>query len=145
MANLSLLQTVLSSWPVRAGAVAFGATTTGGLAIRYSDYTSRQVSLRMDITTSVPVAAGTTLFNDDEFNQLLNLEAVGTIATHTVTLPSDSNSVVGQEVIISTLFQITALTINGATTIRGYSAPFLLAAGLSKRLVKIAADTWAII
>ena len=120
MANLSLLQTVLSSWPVRAGAVAFGATTTGGLAIRYSDYTSRQVSLRMDITTSVPVAAGTTLFNDDEFNQLLNLEAVGTIATHTVTLPSDSNSVVGQEVIISTLFQITALRIFGSISTRSW-------------------------
>jgi len=145
MANLSLLQTVLSSWPVRAGAIALGATTTGGLAIKYSDFTSRHVSLRMDVIDAVPVDAGTTLFNDDEFNQLLNLEGAGTIATHTVTLPSDANSTIGQEVIISTLFQITALTIDGATTIRGYSAPFNLGDGLSRRLVKIAADTWAII
>jgi hypothetical protein len=145
MANLSLLQTVVDSWPVRSSAVALGATTTGGLSVKYSDFSERQVSLRMDVVDAVPVDAGTTLFNDDEFNQLLNLEAVGTIATHTVTLPSDTNSKIGQEVIISTLFEVTALTINGATTIRGYSAPFNLGAGLSRRLVKIKADTWGII
>ena len=145
MANISLLQTLLSTWPVRTGAVAFGATTTDGLSLKYSDSSSRQVSLRMDVTTSVPVAAGTTIFNDDDFNQLLNLDGAALIASHTVTLPTNANSSIGQEVVISTLFEITALTINGASTIRGYSAPFLLAAGTSKRLVKIASDTWAII
>lgn len=145
MANLSLLQTVIASWPVRAGAVAFGFTTTGGVALKYSDYSSRHVSLRMDVVTAVPVDAGTTAFNDNEFNQLLNLEGAGTIATHTVTLPSDANSMVGQEVIISTLEEITALTLAGATTIRGYSAAFTLIADGSRRLVKIAKDTWAII
>jgi len=99
----------------------------------------------MDVVTVVPLTAGTTVMADTDFNQLRNMAAAGTIATHTVTLPTDANSRLGQEVVISTLFEVTALTINGATTIRGYSAPFLLGAGLSRRLVKIAANTWAII
>lgn len=145
MAGISLLQTVESSIPVRTGSTTVAATDTGGLAIRYDDYSFRYISLRTDVVTSIPLTGGTTLFNDDSFNQLLNLEGAGTIATHTVTLPSNDNSQVGQEVVISTLAQITALTINGATTIRGYSAPFTLTAGSSKRLVKIADDTWAIV
>lgn len=145
MANFSLLQTTPASWPLRAGAIAMGFTTTGGVSIKYSTGVIRQLSLRMDVVTVVAVTAGTSLFNDEEFNQLLNIAAAGVIATHTVTLPTNTNSVIGQEVIISTLFQVTALTINGATTIRGYSAAFNLGAGLSKRLVKIASDNWAII
>lgn len=145
MANLSLLQTVPSSWPIRSGALAMGATTTGGVSVVNSVSIERQVSLRMDVVTVVPLTGGTTVIDDTEFNELLSLDAAGTIATHTITLPSEGNSRLGQEVIISTLFEVTALTINGATTIRGYSAPFVLGAGLSRRLVKIAANTWAII
>jgi len=118
---------------------------TGGLSVVNEVSLERQVSLRMDVVTVVPLTGGTTVMADTDFNQLLSLDAAGTIATHTVTLPSNANSRLGQEVIISALFEVTAITIDGATTIRGYSAPFLLGAGLSRRLVKIAADTWAII
>ena len=145
MANLSLLQSAPSSFPVRVNALALGATMTGGLSVVNEVSLERQVSLRMDVVTVVPLTGGTTVMADTDFNQLLSLDAAGTIATHTVTLPSNANSRLGQEVIISALFEVTAITIDGATTIRGYSAPFLLGAGLSRRLVKIAADTWAII
>lgn len=68
------------------------------------------------------------------------LQPAGTLATGTFTLPLNTTSTDGQEVLVTTTQQITALTIsnNGATAV--YGAPTTLAAQDSFRL-RYYADT----
>jgi hypothetical protein len=58
-----------------------------------------------------------------------------------VTLPTEANSRIGQVVRITTSQVLTALTINGATTIRGNVTT--LALGGFVAFQKVAANLWA--
>lgn len=71
----------------------------------------------------------------------LLLTPAGALAALTVTLPSEANSFTGQRISIGTLQTITALTINGATTI--YNAPTSMATGDFFVLKKVAPNIWA--
>ncbi len=67
-------------------------------------------------------------------------DATGTIATLTVTLPTDGNSRIGQVRRVSSTQIVTALTVDGATTI--HNNPTTLAANATKQFMKVAANEW---
>jgi UDP-3-O-[3-hydroxymyristoyl] glucosamine N-acyltransferase len=77
---------------------------------------------------------------DTQTDNCLYLTPAGTLATLTVTLPTEANSAIGQQVEIGTTQIITALTINGATNILG-NVTTLAANGLVG-FRKVAANTW---
>lgn len=88
-----------------------------------------------------PLTGTTVVMTDDAVSGSLYLTPAGTIAALTVTLPTNANSVIGQKETIVTSQTITALTVDGATTILGN--PTTLAAGGSVTFQKMAANTWA--
>lgn len=93
------------------------------------------------VQLSTPLTGATVLLTDDASNGTLYVTPAGTIAALTVTLPSEANSKVGEERTIVTSQTITALTVNGATTIHGNVTT--LAAGASATFRKLAANIWA--
>jgi len=68
------------------------------------------------------------------------LTPAGTLAALTVTLPNEASSALGQTVAIFSSQTITALTINGATTIR--NNPTTMVGGTKIFLRKVRANTW---
>ncbi len=92
------------------------------------------------IQTNTPATGNTVSMNDNALNGTLYLTPAGTLATLTVTLPTNLNSVIGQIRRIATNNALTILTINGAGTILGNIAT--LALGASVAFQKVASDTW---
>jgi hypothetical protein len=91
--------------------------------------------------TNSPVAAATVVCTDDDKDRVLYLTPAGTLATLTVTLPTNANSRINQVQTIVSSQILTALTISGAgLTILGN--PTALLAGGSVSLKKVAANTW---
>jgi len=88
-----------------------------------------------------PLTGATVVMTDTGDDALLNLTPAGTLAALTITLPTEANSRVGQIVRIHTSQTITALTINGATTIRNTVATLLGQDDVSFQ--KTAANTWS--
>lgn len=88
-----------------------------------------------------PNAGDTVLMTDNSTTGLLMLTPAGTLATLTVTLPSDANSIVNQERTICSSKIVTILTFNGATTI--YGTITALAVGDCITFKKVATNTWA--
>lgn len=68
--------------------------------------------------------------------QWLILQPVGTLATGTITLPLNTSTPDGTEVLLTTTQQITLLTIglNGASSIYGWASPGAFTAGAFMRL-----------
>jgi hypothetical protein len=93
------------------------------------------------VQNAAPTTGATVVINDNASDTLLVLDPAGTLATLTVTLPSEANSRIKQVVRIASTRIITAITINGATTIIG--APVGLALGDNLAFQKIKANTWS--
>lgn len=93
------------------------------------------------VQAASPLTGTEVNMTDDAANGTLYLTPAGTIAALNVTLPSDANSKVGQERTIVTSQTVTALTVDGATTIHGNVTT--LAAGASVTFRKLAANVWA--
>lgn len=142
MSSLSLVKSAPASWPTRVGNLAVGVGSGGQVATVSELGVVRTLRYRPIPLEVVAVDGDNTDCEDNEFDQLINLEPAGAIAAYTVTLPDESVSEAGQEVLISTSQDIATLTIAGATYLRGWT-PGLLAAEGSLRLVKLKADTWA--
>jgi len=98
-------------------------------------------TLKPPVQSVVPTTGQTIVITDNSYNGLLVLAPAGTLATLTITLPSDANSEVGQIERIATTKTLTAVTINGAGTIFG--AVTTLVAGDNVAYQKIAANTWS--
>lgn len=96
--------------------------------------------LMPSMQTSSPTTGQTVSMTDDNVDGALYLTPAGTLATLTVTLPTNGNSRVGQVRRIVTSQILTVLTINGAGTILGNITT--LALGGSASFQKIASDTW---
>lgn len=92
-------------------------------------------------TVVTPTTGQTVVMAADNYDRLLWLTPAGTLDTLTVTLPADATSRVGQQVMVGASQVITALTVNGATTI--HNPPTSLALGGLVLLVKVASSTWA--
>jgi hypothetical protein len=71
---------------------------------------------------------------DNSQSTWLIIQPSGTLATGTIVLPLASNCIDGQEVMVSTTQEITALTVSGNSAIAVYGAPTTLAAETSFRL-----------
>jgi len=110
---------------------------TGGLTQAQTDalYPSKDV-----VQPVTPTTGQTVQMTDDSRNGTLVLSPAGTLATLTVVLPSDANSVVGQYRSVSSTKAITLLTVNGATTI--FNAPTVMSAGDLVTFKKTAPNTW---
>ena len=80
-------------------------------------------------TIVVPTNGFTETVTDDGLSRWLLLRPAGTLATGTIVLPSNSNATDGQEILVTTTQEITALTVsgNGATEVNG--EPSTLTAG----------------
>ena len=87
-----------------------------------------------------PTSGGTVQVTNTAMHGLTVINPAGALATLTVSLPADAQSTVGQIERIAFLKAITALTINGATTILG--APLAAAIGDNIGFQKAAANTW---
>lgn len=92
------------------------------------------------VQQSTPLTGATVVMTDDDANGTLEVTPAGTIAALTVTLPTNARSRVGQIRRIVTSQIITALTVNGATTIGGNVTT--LAANAFVSFEKTAANTW---
>lgn len=73
----------------------------------------------MAIQNSTPTAGQTVVMTADTNDRTLYMTPAGTLATLTVTLPANATSRLGQIARIATTQAVTAITINGATTILG--------------------------
>jgi len=97
--------------------------------------------LSTTMQTSAPTTGSTVVCTDTNDNAHLVLTPAGTIATLTVTLPTNANSSVGQRVTISSSAEITALTVSGSgLTVTRATLP--LAAGGAITYQKTAANAW---
>lgn len=92
------------------------------------------------VQKSTPTDGQTISMLDTSADGTLFLTPAGTLATLTVTLPTNANSVTGQIRRIATTQTITTLTVNGAGTILGNVTTILAAASLEFQ--KMASDTW---
>lgn len=99
------------------------------------------VTFAENIQNATPTAGQTVTMTNNAVDSTLNLTPAGTLATLTITLPTNAASRIGQIERITTSQAITTLTINGATTIRGNVTT--LAANGFVAFQKIANDTWA--
>jgi peptidoglycan hydrolase-like protein with peptidoglycan-binding domain len=90
---------------------------------------------------ATPTTGQTVQAVNDSQDRTLVLTPAGTLATLTVTLPSEASSRVGQALRIFTSANLTALTVNGATTL--YNMPTSLAVGDLISLRKVGANMWA--
>lgn len=93
------------------------------------------------VQTATPIAGQTMLMTDDANDGTLWLTPAGTLATLTVTLPSEANSRIGQVRRVGSSRAVTLLTFNGATTI--LNAIAALALNDCVEFHKVAANTWA--
>ncbi len=109
----------------------------GGLTQSQAD---AMYATRDFIQASSPTTGQTVVMTDDNRNGTLVLTPAGTLATLTVTLPTEANSQIGQFRSISTTKALTILTVNGAVTI--YNAPTVMSIGDIITFKKTAANTW---
>lgn len=86
-----------------------------------------------------PTTGQTVAFDSTSTDHTLYLTPAGTLATLTVTMPSDATSALGQTVTLATSQTLTALTINGATIVN--TATTLLGSS-AVMFRKVAANTW---
>jgi hypothetical protein len=92
-----------------------------------------------DYQTASPASGATVVMNDNTIDGLLWITPAATIATLTVTVPTNANSRLGQVRRVATSQDITALTINGATIL---NAPSTLIGNTGFALVKVSTGTW---
>lgn len=94
-----------------------------------------------DYQTASPTTGQTVVMNDNSIDGLLYLTPAGTLATLTVTLPTNANSRLGQTRRLSTTQDLTALTVNvaGGTVV---NSPTTLLANSTVAFQKVATNTW---
>lgn len=92
------------------------------------------------VITAAPATGATLTFNNNGADQTYNIEPAGALAALTVTFPSEATSRIGQIVRIFSTQVITALTLNGATTIRN-AATAAVANDVSS-YQKVKANVW---
>lgn len=86
-----------------------------------------------DEIVNVPINGFNVSFTDSSANQWLILRPAGTLATGTITLPVSTGLVDGQELIVNTTQEVTALTVAGnGATVNG--APTTLTANATFKL-----------
>lgn len=116
----------------------------------YSELLAMGVGFSSVEDKTVPTAGQTVAFADTPQNTVKYMDPAGTLATLTVNLPSNANSVIGQEVKLVSSQAITALTLGviggGGTAILG--APAGMTAGQTLIFTKVAgvaggASVWA--
>lgn len=92
-----------------------------------------------DYQTATPTNGQNVVMNDNALDGLLHLTPAGTLATLTITVPSNANSRNGQERIISTTQDLTAITFSGGTLLNP-PAGMLGNSGIT--IVRVANNTW---
>jgi len=93
-----------------------------------------------NVKAASPTTGQTVAFDAASADQTLWLTPAGTLASLTVTLPSDSSSALGQTVTIAASQTLTSLVVNGATTILNNVTSLL--GGATVKFRKVAANTW---
>lgn len=88
-----------------------------------------------------PATGATVQMTDNSKDGILQLTPAGTIAALTLTLPAEANTRLGQVRRIFSSQNVTALTIQGATTI--YNNVTTMAAGDCIAFVKVGPNMWA--
>ncbi len=92
-----------------------------------------------------PLTGGTVNLTDDERSGFLYLTPAGTIATLTVNLPSEAKSIIGQVKRFVSSQTVTTLTVAQAGGgLVGIGIPTTIGAAAPFALVKVAANTWAL-
>lgn len=92
------------------------------------------------VTNVSPTSGQTVAFFSDTRNQVLWITPAATLATLTITLPSEASSKLGQLIRIGSSQNITSLTLTGATMI--YNSAASLATGELAEYMKVASNTW---
>lgn len=115
-------------------------TIQPGAGITQSQLDSALTAARIQTQTATPTTGQTVVITDDSSDRLVVINPAGSLATLTITLPSEANSRVGQKIEIAFTQPIIALTIGGAVTIRNTLTAALL--GDSRVFRKVAANTW---
>lgn len=90
---------------------------------------------------AAPASGATVQMTDNNKDGILLLSPAATLAALTVVLPAEANTRIGQVRRIFTSQNITALTIQGATTI--YNNVTTMAAGDAVAFVKVDVNMWA--
>lgn len=97
--------------------------------------------LSTTMQTAAPANASTTVCTDTNDTAHLVLTPAGTIATATITLPTNANSSIGQRVTISTTQEITAMTVSGAG-LTVVPATLTMPANSAVTYQKVASGVW---
>jgi len=100
-----------------------------------------QTDLSTTMQTSAPTNGATVVCTDTNDNAHLVLTPAGTMATLTVTLPTNANSSTGQRVTISSAAEITAMTVSGSgLTVLPATLPVPINGAVTYQ--KVAANNW---
>ncbi|VVE00373.1 hypothetical protein PIN31115_02072 [Pandoraea iniqua] len=94
------------------------------------------------IKTASPTTGQTVGFDNASADQVLYLTPGGTLATLTITLPSDASSRLAQRAVIATSQAITALTVSGAMVLNPMAS---LSPNDCFAFIKVAANTWILL
>lgn len=105
-------------------------------AVPYADYGPARLYL-----TASPTTGATVQFTSDSRDQLYYITPAGALLALTITLPSNATSVIGQQVRFCITQAVTALTINGASTILNTISA--LTGGELVCFVKVADNVWS--
>lgn len=140
MATVIINQTAIGAWPSVTGKSAIGVVPGGRVGAKDDSDRVTYFENTKIVFEEYPITGEVVNFEDSGYSQHLQLEPAGTLATITLTLPSDTNSLIGQEVVVFTTAELTAITWAGAVTIVG--APTTLSANTYARMAKVGADKW---
>lgn len=95
------------------------------------------------VTPVTPVTAFSLSWNAKGQDELIYLTPAGTLATGTITFPTDAKSIIGQRISIATSQTQTALTVSSSgLTLKGTAITALTANAVPAVWQKVAAATW---
>lgn len=140
MASVVLNQTADITWPSLSGKTAIGSVPGGRVAAK-TDVATDYLENTKRIVDAVPVSSDTVSYGDTAYSQHLQIEPAGPLTDLEIVLPSDSNSVLGQELSLYANDDLGAITWSGAASILG--VPATISSGEWLRLIKVGADKWA--
>ena len=114
--------------------------TAGGVTSAAAD---AKYALLGTVKNVTPTTGQTVAFDNAPQDQVLWITPAGTLASLTITLPSESASRLGQRAVIATNQAITSSTVTGATTILNAVSNF--SPNDCFAFIKVAANTWILL
>jgi hypothetical protein len=140
MATIVITQQATSAWPTKSGASALGVVPGGLVGVKDDTGFVRYLDNRKIVSNIIPSSYDTHTIDDSAYNQHIQIEPAADLAALQLELPSDTNSIQGQEISVYCTKIVSSFTLIGAATIQG--APTSLTANSYFRMIKTGTDKW---